>query len=208
MKHTTRTRHGNEMIVVDVSIEVSPAVVDFSDILNTARLEPDNDSGPPWKDGDGWDHEFWLTTIPEQRNARAYTRGHGLMCFNKSAGLPDYAYYRSQGASKGAARQLEAQALRRNIETLKGWYEDDWHYVGVVLEFKHGGETYEESCWGIDDEKHAMSEAAPDLAYQIASQLEKDGFEVINKPDRRAEYLKARKEEHQRRLNQFNMTPR
>lgn len=57
----TKHRHGDTMLL----IESESAVVDFSDIVDSCRVEHDDYSEPPWEDCDGYKHEKLTLRHPE-----------------------------------------------------------------------------------------------------------------------------------------------
>ena len=149
----------------------------------------------PWETADGWNHRAYRTEFmaTERKNQRGYCYStykcaHVVLEFTENAGLPDYEYFHSRGASKQVAREMEARALARNLDTLRDWHENGWSWWGVVCEF----ERYHESCWGIDDDNYAAGEVTTEIALEIAAQMESAGHVIRHKPDTREDYLKAR----------------
>lgn len=191
------------------------AVVHWADILKCVKIKDDDDGDPPWQNCDGWDHTAErFNDERHHRNLRHSARyvfhdgrSYILTVDPVAMGLPDYAYYRAQGAAKQVARQLAAKALNRALRQLRVWYSDGWRYYGVVCEFR----TYEASCWGIDDYDYAKQEVGPEIAGEVAHKLEADGYLVTGRPIvelHRGRSLESWRDEFQFRRNMFNMEPR
>lgn len=63
-------------------------------------------------------------------------------------------------------REVTAEAVRKTYERYKGWCNDEWTYVGVVVEDVESGQS--ESLWGIEsDDEDYLWEVAQDLACGI-----------------------------------------
>lgn len=66
---------------------------------------------------------------------------------------------------------IRAEAVRRDFEFLRGWCNDEWAYVGVVVEIldEEGEPTGEDaSLWGIES---CADEYLVDVAYELAEPL-------------------------------------
>lgn len=191
------------------------AVVQWHQLLASVKIEDDDRSEPPWEDCDGWDHETDRFSRECYHSGLRYSsrfvhhNGHGYIITINPAemGLPDYEYYHSRGAAKQVARQLAAKAIREALRQLRKWYEDGWQYHGATCRFR----TYEASCWGIDDYDYALKEVGPEMAGEVAHQLEADGYVIVGRPTvelHRGQSLESWQREFQRRLNMFNMEKR
>ncbi len=182
---TTRYRDGELMVTVQVHLE--NAKIDFKSILDACEVKPDEEFRRPWEDGNGWEHDKVDATHDDQEHAFNFVRPNRgknfLLRFKAEAGLPSYEDYRKLGASKQVARELEAQAVRENMKTLVGWYENGWEYFGIVCDFKGA----HDSCWGyLGYEADDIEGLKVEHAMNVAHELEKQGYEVENCPKPKA----------------------
>jgi hypothetical protein len=103
---------------------------------------------------------------------------------------------------------LAACRKRDILDTIRKWHEDGWEHWGVRCEFEVCGQSFEASCWGIDDSDYAETEVKRDIAVEVAAELRKAGFDVVGEPDYKAEYkdnrLASRKFYLKWSLNQQN----
>lgn len=202
---TSRTRHDDTLTITR---EV-PAVIDFSDILEAARVEYDEDYNP--LDCDGLEHETKTpATIAVEAgeyyendsegirealtNARGYFRPDRdpdkVVIIDRQQAARDQW---GAGHSKGASKQVIAEMIAANIQSTTDYirrvYEGDVHGYGVVINYTApDGEEYHASLWGIGIEGHDpdrdpyIDEVKTDCAGEIAAELEEAGFTVKNQP--------------------------
>lgn len=73
--------------------------------------------------------------------------------------------YAQRRASYPSARAYAAAAARSDFDRLRGWCNDSWHYVGVVVTCSRNGvELGSASLWGIEsDARDYLQEVAHDL---------------------------------------------
>lgn len=130
--------------------------VDGYDI--TARIEHDADQGAPWENEDGhgpvtdWTHRAKRPSeriLCEDRGARRY---YDIAEAVKIAGRDgwDAPPYGEGDKGKRVVRAVEA-----DFQRLRGWCEDHWTYVGVVLSVSRHGVTLDKhaaSLWGIESD--------------------------------------------------------
>lgn len=84
---------------------------------------------------------------------------------------------------KPTRKQIVREAVQRDYDFLRGWCNDDWHYVGVVVTRMDTGE--EESLWGIEsDAEDYIRQTAEELAGQLVEAHERETA-------RQNEYLEA-----------------
>lgn len=121
------------------------------------KVENDQDSGPPWEDCDG------MGVIKESRwhPGDSYTDWilndqHNYRYFDWKATLPiaikeglDAPPYRT-----GNKREQAMRAMKRTYEFLRAWCNDEWYYVGIIVELhdERGCLLGESSCWGFESE--------------------------------------------------------
>lgn len=194
------------------------AVIEWRDLIDVHSevVEDDTYMMEPWQSCDGWEHTFHRDTTywPDHIDAsqmRGFVRGTyhtnaGVVEVNpKQAMLPDWEYYHQRGASKQVARQMAAQSLAKCIDQLVAWYEDGWQWYGVICQCR----GHEASIWGVDDRKYAEQEVIPQMANEVASQLEAEGWIITGRPI--ASKLKfgwsARhwRDQYRQNMNMFNL---
>jgi hypothetical protein len=191
------------------------AEVKWQDLLNSVVIEEDDTCEPPWADCDGWEHEKTEFDCGKHhddlrhsaRCFRAEGRRYVLTVDPETMGLPTYDYFRAQGAAKQVARQLAAQALSDALKQLRSWYVDGWNYYGAVCKFRE----YEVSCWRIDNYDYALKEIGPEMAGDVACQMEADGYVITGRPTVKLQSgwsVEGWRKELKRRQNMFNMESR
>lgn len=213
-----RTVTANKIVTVDTIVTVKDRIIDFNDILDCITIEPDDEYRTPWEDCDGYEHEVHHVNARACKGrsnlANIYSKGAVLVEFSDSV-EKDFTvvreFYHRAGASRQVAAELVARNRRHRMATLIGWLENGWEYYGVTGDY----EGYHSSCWGIDDYDYADKFQRLECAYDIASQMEADGFIVENRPDRQnmPDYQRSQKiENFKYRLchnaQMFNTEPR
>jgi len=188
MSNRNLLRQGDTMIAV----ESAPAVVDFQDILDAVKVVYDENScDAPWDNCDGFEH----TCTPAHRfdfdpsDMRGYCyceghREHVVIQLPEGEDYGLYGWHRERGASRQVAREAVAAERQRTLDQLVKWYSHGWQWYGVQCNFEVLGEEFHDSLWGIDDEDYAEREVKPEIADNVADQLEKAGFTVTNRPER------------------------
>lgn len=197
MTKERRRRSGDVMIVTKTRRE--SAIVDFADILNACKVEQDEDLGPPWEEHDGWDHDF--TKLDNLINAGLSWRkvamaygwvsrpdrdgGPGLITVDaEKAGITTADHFRDvMGMSRQCAAEAAAEVKRNVIEDLVRWYKDGYIWYGVVCDFK----GHHASLWGIQAENDDpgdpyLDNVKEEMAEEVAGELEKQGYTIVNRP--------------------------
>lgn len=179
----TIIRSGGKLIRTTTTTTVESAEIDFADILEAVRIEPDCMSGTPWDNCDGFDHEARPIGYDSQR---IHSRGSCWDAGNRCRvvitvpwddGLEGW--YRERGATRQVAREMVAQCLRSAIDQLTKWYEQGWDWYVCEGEFK----GCSDSIGGIDDYDYANGECRTEVAFGIACQLGKRGYVITGKPE-------------------------
>lgn len=73
-------------------------------------------------------------------------------------------------------KQIIREAVMRDMERLRGWCNDKWHWMGVEVTLlnRHGEETrFSESVWGIESDGDYWREVAEDCAANALHEYEK-----------------------------------
>lgn len=189
-----------------------PCFVDYQELLDDVVVEHDDRMSAPWEEHDGWEHELVpfrdMDLTREQIHSIAWNGCvyRGQLIQLRGEDEPElYEYYRSVGASRQVARELLAQRRRSLLKQLKNWYEDGFNWWMAKIRV-HLDKDYEDCLGGIlaDDEDEVFRASVPEMLHGLIYTIEEDGYEVVNRPDRRKLYLEHRREEHKRRLALFN----
>lgn len=137
----------------------------------------DDDHGAPWDEEDGHGPVSDWTT-------RQKTPGELVLCEDRGSRR----YYDFAAACRIARRdgwlmtgdndlspaQRAANAAQADFERLRDWCNDDWHYVGVVVEMldEDGEVLDDESLWGVESDADAyLDDTARELADEILHRL-------------------------------------
>jgi len=75
-------------------------------------------------------------------------------------------------------RERVARVKRDAIDQLVKWYSDGWEWWLAVAEYQE----YMHCLGGIDDADYA-EEVALECAFEVAAEMESDGYIVTNKPE-------------------------
>lgn len=138
----------------------------------TARIEADEDMGPPWEEHDGHG-------IVSEWTTRDKMPGERILCSDRYSRR----YYDVQASTEkarkdgwdappygGTAGQKAARAVERDFEHLRQWCTDQWHWVGVVLSVSRNGVELSEhaaSLWGMEStEDEYLLQVANDLIFE------------------------------------------
>lgn len=210
---TSSIRSGDKLIKTSVRTTVEDVTIEFSDILDATKIESDEMiHTAPWEDCDGMEHEV----IRDDSDGCAAGYFHGdrhsrysgarRVVIAKDA-WGNFAYHRANGASKQVAFQLARAEEKRTAEQIASYYANGWNCFAIVCEFKGeiesvGGYYASEPTTRADDAY--LKESMREIALQMASNLEAKGYEIIGKPDRKAEYIQSRINEIRRKLNSQN----
>jgi len=190
-------RDGDTLITV--TLETKSAVIDYADILDATEVVPDYDHGEtPWDSCDGFKHEAVRVRDLDHADAKKMQgycwhdgdREHVVITLPKGEDWGTFDYWRERGASKQFAAEKVAENRRQTIKTLREWYQYGWQWYGVKCEF----EGEHESVWGIDDEDYAEKYVRDEIASQMAYELMKKGYTVVNLPVDTEKKLTAHRE--------------
>jgi len=190
MKRSTH-RHRDEDTLVTVTVESDSAIIDFDDIRESIKVEYDETmSETPWEHCDGWEHtaetvkshryEPYADEL-EKSEGYVWNEGDREYVVIKLADGEDwgtYKYARARGASRGVARELSASSRKRTIEQLSKWYRNGWEWWVTLGEFKGARGSF----GGIDDLDYANGDMRNEIAEEIASQLEDEGYTIVGRP--------------------------
>ena len=123
----------------------------------TARIEHDPHHGAPWAEEDG--HGPVTEWVSRAKNAGELVLSkEGRSCryydFAEACRIALRDGWGSREPIEGeTAKQRASRAARGDFEILKAWANDEWRYVGVVLQVSRAGIVLDEhaaSLWGIE----------------------------------------------------------
>lgn len=171
----TAIKQRDGKVMVKVTVETTEAVIQFSDIIEACKVEPDDCSEAPWESCDGFEHEVVKDT----------TDGESVGSFRDSRGrmmrvvTDEFEAWGSAG--RGASRQAEFEAhaaeVKRTIEQLVRWHSNGWGVWCVSCRFQ----GYTDSCCGFYDEdsdSEYMRENVREIAGNVAREMVKDGYTI------------------------------
>lgn len=150
-------------------------------------LEHDDSHGAPWEECDGhgvvsgWERGYCDTprdcwVLVSDRGGKRFYNWRETLAIAKRDGwglAPDaLAKLAKQLGREPSARDIRKAAVRADFDYLSGWANDQWSYVGVIVELmdednEPTGES--ESLWGVESYcSEYIAEVALELAGQIA----------------------------------------
>lgn len=84
--------------------------------------------------------------------------------------------------------QIAAAAVEADFQRLRGWVNDDWHYIGIVVTLLdiEGNDTHlSESLWGIEsDSDDYIAEVTQELQNELAAQVGPANIVIESTPGR------------------------
>ena len=142
-----------------------------------ARIERDDDMGPPWKEHDGHGRVSEWRPKDSKRPGEKVISQHGDSC----------RFYDWQEAIKTARREMwdappygtgtdgerAERAVQRDFENLKAWCDDEWTWCSLILCVSKGGieiEDYAACLCGVEL-NHPNSEDGNAHLTQMANEL-------------------------------------
>jgi hypothetical protein len=200
MNSVTYHRIGNE--IAKVAITSHSAVIDWQEILDYIKIEPDDIHETPWDFCDGYNHCLLPVDGPDEGSYKAFRRNGQWVAVEMDYDTDLYNWYRERGASKGVAYQLTQRSMRRRIKQIMDWHKNGWEWWVV------SGKKYNCCCasvGGIDDYDYAETVHKIDIAHELADQLEELGYEIKDKPDSVVDNMPAKNDRLEHNLNLFNM---
>lgn len=150
------------------------------------NIEQDEDSSAPWdkEDGHGPVGEWtsrdkkpgeWVLS-GERGSKRFYDAAEAMRIAHKDGwGLAEK-YISELTAKHGRTPtkgEITAEAVRRDFEYLRGWCNDEWHYVGVCVRHatQDADARYSNALWGIES---LSDEYISEVAHQLAGECAQD----------------------------------
>lgn len=150
--------------------------VEYQGRMFKVRAEWDDLFAPPWENSDP------LAEVVSERCAHAHlpagwvwlqrptVREYGVR-YNKRAAL---AAVRTWGP-----RYNVEQVVEREIELFRGWLENRWHYIGLIVKTEVDGREFEDSLWGIDDcDEENVATTLEELADNLIHEIQRATYPV------------------------------
>lgn len=137
-------------------------------------VHTDCDFGAPWEENDGhgsvsdWtrrDKAPGERVLCEDRGSKRFYDFAGAMAIAKRDGWglndADKAKLAAKLGRAVTPGDIRAEAVERDFNYLRGWCNDDWHWVGftTAIETPEGKTVDGESVWGYDDADYMIQEA-------------------------------------------------
>ena len=183
-----------------------PRIVTWEQLLKSCKVEADPYADPPWEMGTVEDHTVESIGRLDRDDSRR--EAHDTYCDDrgtwqrvvlKGDGLSTPGWWRERGLSKQRAAEMAAEQNRQTAELVTRWRRDGWEVVTVSCSLYE----YQDSVGGVYDPDSAyLDELRADMAREVASQMEADGYLIEGMPaiDRRAAELAAKRETYHRNL--------
>lgn len=138
------------------------------------RMDYDTDNGAPWENSDG--HGLvseWTTRdkLPGELvlSEDSHGRSKRFYDFAGSVKIARRDGWDAAPYGQGTKGERAHRAAMADYGYLRAWCNNDWHYVGVIIDLQRNGETVEnDSCWGIEThEDYHLEWTAEQLTYMI-----------------------------------------
>lgn len=155
-------------------------IIGGKELTFKVQIEHDADHGAPWENEDGHGPVSDWTTRDKHPGELVLNTDRGSKRYYDFADACRIALRDGWDAAphndgSETKRQQAAKAARANFEHLRGWCDDEWRYVGVIVTLldDDGQETeVSDSLWGIEDsDRDYLEETARLLADELARGL-------------------------------------
>lgn len=152
------------------------------------RVEPDNDSDPPWKSDCGHGEVTDWTARCKNSGERIIAQDRGHYRYYDYAGAMAIAKRDAWGISEAdriklaetlghapTTGQIFAAAVDADYERMRAWCADEWSYVGVCVQLLDTDgapvDGFQDALWGIEsDAGDYLQEVAKDCAANIIAE--------------------------------------
>ena len=192
----------DSVITTMTTTEVTLRHIEFSDIFDSVRVEPDECCDKPWEIQDGYDHEVRSRNSIYESDARgAFFRGwrhRGIIIVDSDRSL--YEWYRENGASRGVATEMAALDKRRRLDQLAKWYTDGWSYYYVSCDYL---DCYC-SVGNVEAVGSAAIQASAEVAVEVAYQLSGKGYIMRGMPGEASKDKACKRNRLRRNLELFS----
>lgn len=159
----------------------------------TVELPYDECMGEPWKEHDGYGDVSEWTNRDKRPGERILCTDHGSRRYYDFAGAIAKAKKEGWGLAEKELAELAArlgrkptngevieQAVERDFDRLKGWCDNDWHWVSVhtTLFDADDNEIADEWCGGVEDDTDYWQEIAADHLNGMLRQFSDEQSEI------------------------------
>lgn len=158
------------------------------------QIEADTDACAPWENSDGHGVVSEWETRGKKPSERVLNSDRSLKRYYDFAesvriakrdgwglGNDALAKLESRLGRKATQNEIVAESVERDFEFLRGWCNDEWHYVGVIVTLldDEDEETSEsDAIWGIEDSADEyIAETAQGMADEICRRMDEEDAE-------------------------------
>lgn len=163
---------------------------DYKGYTIRVKVYHDPDMGPPWEEHDGhgivsdWetrDKRPGERVLCSDRNSHRFYDFAATMKKAKEEGWGCGVHPGGETCKCGKRHKTHGEclacAVEQDFEHLRGWCNDDWHWVGYESEILDADGTLIDtgeidSCWGYDDAKYMVEEAQGNAEATIDRDIE------------------------------------
>lgn len=156
----------------------------------TVRIEYfyDSDAGCPWENSDGHGvirSAYSYYGKPEKKPGEVLIQGergsYHIYDWQESTRIAKRDGWGVSNPPAGLTKRQTIQlAVKADFDFLRGWLNDDWHYVGVVCTVldSDGEDTNEsDSCWGFESLNEYHETAGREMAESLAETVHQSKLE-------------------------------
>lgn len=158
----------------DIEIpDYAPAAIELPNgWAATIRIDPDDSMGEPWKEHDGHGIVSEWTRRDKRPGERVLAEDRGSYRYYDFAESVRIARRDGWGAEEGKTlRERAALAAERDFARLKAWCNDEWGWVGVVVEIERpDGWRMATSLWGIESDGDYWRDVAKELLADLLAE--------------------------------------
>lgn len=144
----------------------------------------DQDAGKPWENSDGHGvirSAYSYYGKPEKKPGEVLIQGergsYWIYDWQESTRIAKRDGWGVSNPPAGLTRkQITQLAVQKDFDFLRGWLDDDWHYVGAVCTVldSDGEETdISDSCWGFETLNDYHETAGREMAESLAESIHK-----------------------------------
>lgn len=149
----------------------------------TARIERDDDMGPPWKEHDGHGPvSEWVRrgkrpgerVLSEDRGSKRYYDWQEAIEIARRDGWDAKPY------GTGTKGEQAERAVKSDFDAMKAWCDDEWSWCMVVLAMSKNGIELEDyaACLGGIELNHPQSDSGNDYLTEVANDMLDEAVEA------------------------------
>lgn len=155
----------------DIPAEDSSTIETESGLIVTVRVLPDEGAGPPWEREDEHGPVSEWTRRKKAPGEMVLAADHGSSRFYDFPEAVKIARADGWGADGATVGERAHNAALADYERLRQWCNDQWRYIGVVVEARKpdGAVWASDSLWGIESDGDYWREVAADMVNDCTS---------------------------------------